>query len=341
MLIIGLAFLFSAVPALAAGKPDPKVNICHLENKNSSNYHLINVSLNAQSAHLKHGDGLPGEAVPNMTDKKFSEDCSIVDIVPACTPGEWIVNNEELDVHVIYSGDWYYTATFSRSGNTLMGDLTDPYVQPSSLTKSITNGSIVGNHVIFSFDYGAGSVQGVRTYEGDINSNGDLIGTWSQTGSQSTGQSFAFTIVDFATLCGGEEEPEPQWHEMESLTIPCSSDAKIESTNTLTAGTEYKVEASGTCNWRVPPASDGYEGDAQYWLRHDAYGEGWTNTGIYSLAMWNGATPVDVDWGSFDATHVYTKLYSPSATEKATFFFYDDNYGDNSGSLTVKIFNWY
>lgn len=109
-----------------------------------------------------------------------------------------IVNPAELQVHVIYSGDWYYQATFIRSGKTLTGSLTDPYV-PGSLTGPILNGSIDGNHVVFSFDYGSGSVQGVRTYDGMIQTNGDLIGKWSQTGVQSTGELFDFTITHFAT----------------------------------------------------------------------------------------------------------------------------------------------
>lgn len=58
-----------------------KVDICHLENKKSNKYHLISVSENAVAAHTKHGDKMPGEDVSEMSDKKFAEDCSIIEKV--------------------------------------------------------------------------------------------------------------------------------------------------------------------------------------------------------------------------------------------------------------------
>jgi hypothetical protein len=166
-------FVFATFPVLAKSENSngsEKVDICHLENKSSTNYHLINVSGNAVKAHLGHGDVLQGAL---------------------------IVNPDQLSVDVTYFGHWFYTANFVRTGTVLTGSLTDNYVP--NYTRPITNGSIIGNHVIFSFDYGQGSVQGVRTYEGDIQPTGDLTGLWSQTGSQNTNEKFAFTIANFAT----------------------------------------------------------------------------------------------------------------------------------------------
>ena len=41
LLVVGAMFL-TALPVVAAGKSDTKVDVCHLENKNSHNFHLIN-----------------------------------------------------------------------------------------------------------------------------------------------------------------------------------------------------------------------------------------------------------------------------------------------------------
>lgn len=144
-----------------------KVNVCHLEKKNSDKYHLINVSLNALQAHLNHGDAILGD---------------------------WRLNPAELTVNVTYGSSWLYTATFARNGTVLTGSLTDSY---APITGPIVNGSINGDHVVFSFDYGSGSLQGMRTYDGTIQTDGDLVGKWSQTGSQSTGQLFDFVIANF------------------------------------------------------------------------------------------------------------------------------------------------
>jgi hypothetical protein len=58
-----LLFVFSLAEttvAAAAGK----VEVCHLEGNGS--YHLISVSENAKAAHMRHGDGLPGDHVPGV-----------------------------------------------------------------------------------------------------------------------------------------------------------------------------------------------------------------------------------------------------------------------------------
>jgi hypothetical protein len=52
--IITIAFAASALGAGGAGK----VDICHWS---SHKFHVINVSVNALPAHLRHGDVLPDE----------------------------------------------------------------------------------------------------------------------------------------------------------------------------------------------------------------------------------------------------------------------------------------
>ena len=79
-------------------------------------------------------------------------------------------------------------------------------------------------------------------------------------------------------------------------------------THSLTAGESYNIVASGTSNWKTPSPPSGDLGDAEYWLRHDAYGEGWTYMGISSLALFNGAPQV-VEWGVYNSRHEYLIIY--------------------------------
>ena len=53
----------------------PKVQLCHRTGNGS--FHLIDVSVDAEPAHLAHGDGKPGQAVPGQPGKTFSASCSV------------------------------------------------------------------------------------------------------------------------------------------------------------------------------------------------------------------------------------------------------------------------
>ena len=52
-----------------------KVDLCHRTGNGS--FHLINVSIDAEPAHLAHGDGRPGGPVPGQAGKSFSATCSV------------------------------------------------------------------------------------------------------------------------------------------------------------------------------------------------------------------------------------------------------------------------
>lgn len=164
-------------------------------------------------------------------------------------------------------------------------------------------------------------------------------------------------VVQSETAWAGEEEftganwaryfrytitvVEPEWHEVDVISVPCNQRAYTESNISLSTEGQYQFEASGTCNWRVPDSPAGYLADAEYWLRNDSYGSGWTDMGIWSLAMWDG-NPVEVEWGPLNETdHFYIIDYHVSADGPVMFFFNDDVYGDNSGELTVKIYQRY
>lgn len=70
VLVLMLASVVSPVNAQAQ-----KTDVCHFD-ADSGTYHLINVSNNAVEAHVNHGDGFPGGAVPGMDGYVFGGDCS-------------------------------------------------------------------------------------------------------------------------------------------------------------------------------------------------------------------------------------------------------------------------
>jgi hypothetical protein len=76
-----------------------------------------------------------------------------------------------------------YPVDFRQRGSCLRGTLTDPYFNPPTGISGPISGIVVRNRVTFSFTYPAGSVQGTRTFVGRVNFDGDVSGTWSETGS--------------------------------------------------------------------------------------------------------------------------------------------------------------
>ncbi len=80
-LIITTLTLLAAVSLVSYGfisvsakpAPEKKVDICHIEGNGS--YHLINVSTNAQQAHIDHGDAVPATFIDDG-DKYIGVDCS-------------------------------------------------------------------------------------------------------------------------------------------------------------------------------------------------------------------------------------------------------------------------
>lgn len=141
-------------------------------------------------------------------------------------------------------------------------------------------------------------------------------------------------VIEVTCPDGYVKDTEP-W---QSLTIDCKTGAKM-SSNSLTNGLPYILEASGTCNWRVPGSAGGYLADAEYWLRHDQYGiDGWNKMNPGSIAFWDGAVPANIDWGEYNDTHEYSVVHTPSADGQTQFYLYDDVYSDNSGSLNLNIY---
>ena len=72
-----------------------------------------------------------------------------------------------------------YPVDFRQRGSCLRGTLTDPLFP----TSGPIHGIVIRNFVRFSFTYPSGSIQGTRTFVGHVDHDGDVSGTWSETGS--------------------------------------------------------------------------------------------------------------------------------------------------------------
>jgi hypothetical protein len=101
--ILAAAFAFTAAaqPAFAQ-----KVAECHKNGHGT--FHLISIDSNAVPAHVAHGDGSPGDAVPNMSGFIFGPNCTPTVAPPAdlAVGCYTLVNNPPsiASVDIFYSG---------------------------------------------------------------------------------------------------------------------------------------------------------------------------------------------------------------------------------------------
>ncbi len=105
---------------------------------------------------------------------------------PGCNPWalqRWNLNGSNTIKATYQGGTYTYSVTIKQYGSCLSGSLTDPYYGPSGTTGPIW-GKINKNDVVISFRYPYGSVQGTRTFTGDISKWGNVYGTWHETGTE-------------------------------------------------------------------------------------------------------------------------------------------------------------
>lgn len=128
-LVVVLMFTVAWKPAFAQ-----KVQTCHRTGHGT--FHLISIDSNAVPAHVAHGDGSPGDAVPNMSGFIFGPDCTPIAAPPADLPAGCytLVNNPPFiaSVDILYSGTidilGNVTAFFDSTDGTCSGGASpDPF----------------------------------------------------------------------------------------------------------------------------------------------------------------------------------------------------------------------
>ncbi len=134
---------------------------------------------------------------------------------------------------------------------------------------------------------------------------------------------------------------------VDTILVPSNGNS-VESNIVLEDGVTYVLKASGT--YRFAPWGDEGIADAKYSLRtpeyipdgfgYDKSSSQWVDGAHLSqahyLQIWINNTPAN--WsGSYNDAHIYSKIVTGDGT-KLSFYIMDDYYGDNSGFLTVKIY---
>ena len=125
------------------------------------------------------------------------------------------------------------------------------------------------------------------------------------------------------------------WVLLETVTVP-SNGSSVQSSNSLVNGRVYRLDASGVYYYRAE-GDPNREADAEW-----AFWElAWTETpGHPPFPEHHLDLMVDgngVDWGGYSPAHEYSHYYTGTGS-KVQFSILDDVYGDNSGELTVKIY---
>ena len=64
------------VESRRGGSSDPLVAVCHVTG--NGDYQLLEIDESAKQAHIDHGDGVPGGAVPTETSLIFDDDCGTI-----------------------------------------------------------------------------------------------------------------------------------------------------------------------------------------------------------------------------------------------------------------------
>lgn len=106
----------------------------------------------------------------------------------------------------------------------------------------------------------------------------------------------------------------------------------------LQNGQRYELKVSGTYIFKAP----NLWADAEWFLLGLVPVKGDTESKVpYGLDLCINDPTANIDWGSYQDTHVYIKEWMGNG-EALRFSIYDSVYTDNSGSLTVEIWkiNW-
>jgi hypothetical protein len=86
------------------GKRSERVEICHARN---SAYHLLEIDSAAVEGHLRHGDGFPGDPIPDLAGFQFDDACEPMTACPCFSIRDIV--NYPFNMHCF----WYDTGSTS------------------------------------------------------------------------------------------------------------------------------------------------------------------------------------------------------------------------------------
>ncbi len=264
----------------------------------------------------------------------------------AATPNWDVTGSWNFDLNsTVWGGTYSKTMTVTQDLN---GNITGTGNNvPAGNTWNVT-GNVSGNAISFSLNYNAPMAGYVASFVGNIQSDGSMNGTWSDvvysdSGSWHSTSGAAATIVISACPVGTAPNL------LETQTVNSASSAPISSTNSLSSGKDYLLVSSGTWqNDSLNVADTEYASTNNWSSVMDGYdiNPWFLGKGEFDLQV-NGAF---VDWGGYSPTHTYSHLYTGTGStvnfmvfdgysNVATPYIVPGWYGDNSGSLEVKIYS--
>ncbi len=122
---------------------------------------------------------------------------------------------------------------------------------------------------------------------------------------------------------------------VDTITVECDG-TEVTSSVTLSAVVTYRLRMSGSC---TIGGGGSVQADAEY-FNFASPQDATTGMGAFDVGVGIDDTVVDLvkppDWGAYTATHIY-EVEFPGTGATITAKFYDGNYANNSGSLTLEV----
>lgn len=153
------------------------------------------------------------------------------------------------------------------------------------------------------------------------------------------------TVIATETAWGdGEDFEHPNWamyfeytvqgcRLVDTVHVP-SDGSTVSSSVSLETGKPYSFKASGTFTYN----NAGDWADAEWYLKNSVIVKGDTEgSQPYVLDISVDGYSINRDWGDYSAEHIYYLQFTGTGSS-ADFSIYDSYYPDNSGSLTVEIY---
>lgn len=150
------------------------------------------------------------------------------------------------------------------------------------------------------------------------------------------------------TICkyDTEENPLDDWtlmllgNKIDTVEVPATSAAGVDTSN-LVGGTSYVAIAAGTWDNNRGPLNIV---DAEYSTENNwvDWIDGFASYPADILELFiNDTSDPDSDWGEYNSAHRYAQSFVPSSDGPANFSVNDTNFGDNTGSLSVDVYEGY
>jgi hypothetical protein len=152
------------------------------------------------------------------------------------------------------------------------------------------------------------------------------------------------------TLCKADDTDMPLagWtltllgEKVEDVTVLANDADGVNTVSNLSAGTSYVAFASGTWNNNRSPLNivDAEYSTEDTWVTQM---DGFTGYGEDILELQINTTGFNSasNWGPYSDSHVYAQSFIQDTTSPAKFHIYDTYYGDNTGELSVTVYEGY